>query len=276
MPSAAHLRKGGHGERVDDPQFQIRDTIRKKDLQKGSEHSTMRPAARSCAARTARCPRDASDVSTRLSTAERQRYRATSHRGEKILGVHSPPPRLRRRPSARGGRRGQEQAFRYAIGGHEEVLFDGIPPRLSVSMTDERRQYSQYWRLHRLWARNRALSRPDGRHDTERHHSRVHGAAAPHTPPLLMPDYRRHLQIFTARRFKFNSSPFPATATREAGGDGIELAYTLADGLGIAPYNLSMTVDRFAPRLSFFWGGRLEPLKILRLNCRHSPVRLKS
>ena len=56
---------------------------------------------------------------------------------------------------------------------------------------------------------------------------------------------------------KFNSISISGYHMQEAGATAdIELAYTLADGLEYirAGINAGMTVDQFAPRLSFFWG----------------------
>jgi len=56
---------------------------------------------------------------------------------------------------------------------------------------------------------------------------------------------------------KFNSISISGYHMQEAGATAdIELAYTLADGLEYlrAGVNAGMSVDQFAPRLSFFWG----------------------
>ncbi len=56
---------------------------------------------------------------------------------------------------------------------------------------------------------------------------------------------------------KFNSISISGYHMQEAGATAdIEMAYTLADGLEYirAGINAGMTVDEFAPRLSFFWG----------------------
>jgi methylmalonyl-CoA mutase len=56
---------------------------------------------------------------------------------------------------------------------------------------------------------------------------------------------------------KFNSISISGYHIQEAGGTAdIELAYTLADGLEYIRLGLSagMSIDSFAPRLSFFWG----------------------
>mgnify|MGYP003171633379 CR=1 FL=1 len=63
---------------------------------------------------------------------------------------------------------------------------------------------------------------------------------------------------YTAKKMpKFNSISISGYHMQEAGATAdIELAYTLADGLEYirAGINAGMTVDQFAPRLSFFWG----------------------
>ena len=64
---------------------------------------------------------------------------------------------------------------------------------------------------------------------------------------------------YTAKNMpKFNSISISGYHMQEAGATAdIELAYTLADGLEYirAGINAGMTVDQFAPRLSFFWGS---------------------
>ncbi len=63
---------------------------------------------------------------------------------------------------------------------------------------------------------------------------------------------------FTSKKMpKFNSISISGYHMQEAGATAdIELAYTLADGLEYIRTGLStgMTIDEFAPRLSFFWG----------------------
>ena len=63
---------------------------------------------------------------------------------------------------------------------------------------------------------------------------------------------------YTAKHMpRFNSISISGYHMQEAGASAdIELAYTLADGLEYARTGLKagMTIDEFAPRLSFFWG----------------------
>lgn len=63
---------------------------------------------------------------------------------------------------------------------------------------------------------------------------------------------------FTSKNMpKFNSISISGYHMQEAGATcDIEMAYTLADGLEYlrAGINAGMTIDQFAPRLSFFWG----------------------
>ncbi|CAM4602306.1 unnamed protein product [Leuciscus chuanchicus] len=56
---------------------------------------------------------------------------------------------------------------------------------------------------------------------------------------------------------KFNSISISGYHIQEAGADAIlELAYTIANGLEYCRTGLKagLTMDEFAPRLSFFWG----------------------
>ncbi len=70
---------------------------------------------------------------------------------------------------------------------------------------------------------------------------------------------------FTAKNMpKFNSISISGYHMQEAGATPeIELAYTLADGLEYVRTGLKsgMTIDEFAPRLSFFWGIGMDHFK---------------
>lgn len=77
-------------------------------------------------------------------------------------------------------------------------------------------------------------------------------------PPLHSMKIIADIFEFTSKNMpKFNSISISGYHMQEAGATGdIELAYTLADGLEYlrAGVNAGMSVDEFAPRLSFFWG----------------------
>ncbi|MBO7647134.1 MAG: methylmalonyl-CoA mutase [Bacteroidales bacterium] len=77
-------------------------------------------------------------------------------------------------------------------------------------------------------------------------------------PPLPSMKIIADIFEFTSKNMpKFNSISLSGYHMQEAGAtDDIELAYTLADGLEYlrAGVNAGMSVDDFAPRLSFFWG----------------------
>ena len=79
---------------------------------------------------------------------------------------------------------------------------------------------------------------------------------------------------YTAKNMpKFNSISISGYHMQEAGATAdIELAYTLADGLEYirAGINAGMTVDQFAPRLSFFWGVGMNGNR--QDACRKAPV----
>ena len=76
-------------------------------------------------------------------------------------------------------------------------------------------------------------------------------------PPLHSMKIIADIFAFTSKNMpKFNSISISGYHMQEAGAtDDIELAYTLADGLEYlrAGVNAGMSVDEFAPRLSFFW-----------------------
>lgn len=77
-------------------------------------------------------------------------------------------------------------------------------------------------------------------------------------PPLPSMKIIADIFEFTSRKMpKFNSISISGYHIQEAGATAdIELAYTLADGLEYlrAGINAGMSIDDFAPRLSFFWG----------------------
>ncbi|MDR2556638.1 MAG: methylmalonyl-CoA mutase [Bacteroidales bacterium] len=77
-------------------------------------------------------------------------------------------------------------------------------------------------------------------------------------PPLPSMKIIADIFEFTSKNMpKFNSISISGYHIQEAGATAdIELAYTLADGLEYlrAGINAGMSIDDFAPRLSFFWG----------------------
>lgn len=77
-------------------------------------------------------------------------------------------------------------------------------------------------------------------------------------PPEISMKIISDIFEFTSRNMpKFNSISISGYHMQEAGATAdIELAYTLADGLEYlrAGVNAGMDIDKFAPRLSFFWG----------------------
>ena len=63
---------------------------------------------------------------------------------------------------------------------------------------------------------------------------------------------------------KFNPISISGYHMHEAGANAeIELAYTLANGLEYVKKGIEvgLEIDDFAPRLSFFWGIRMNPMK---------------
>src|ERR1700687_2255057 len=76
-------------------------------------------------------------------------------------------------------------------------------------------------------------------------------------PPLPSMRIVADIFAFTAANMpKFNSISISGYHMQEAGATAdLELAYTLADGVEYvrAGLNAGLTIDRFAPRLSFFW-----------------------
>ena len=139
------------------------------------------------------------------------------------------------------------------------ILFAGIPlSRMSVSMTMNGAVLPVLALVHR---RRAGAGRADGiavGHHPERHPQGVHGAqhlylSARAPRCASSPTFSRSP---SAHMPKFNSISISGYHMQEAGAtQDLELAYTLADGVeylraGIAA---GLTVDQFAPRLSFFW-----------------------
>src|SRR5664279_333414 len=81
---------------------------------------------------------------------------------------------------------------------------------------------------------------------------------------------------YTSQRMpKFNSISISGYHIQEAGATAdLELAYTLADGVEYIRAGLAagLDIDKFAPRLSFFWGHRHELLHGGREAARRSPA----
>jgi methylmalonyl-CoA mutase len=75
-------------------------------------------------------------------------------------------------------------------------------------------------------------------------------------PAALDADHLGHLRLHLANMPKFNSISISGYHMQEAGATAdLELAYTLADGVEYARAGVAagMSIDTFAPRLSFFW-----------------------
>jgi len=92
------------------------------------------------------------------------------------------PPRLRLRPSPRGGRRGHGRCPYLHRRGHEDP-FQGHPSRQGVRVDDhERRRAARAGLLHRGRRGVRRGPSQAHRHDPERHPEGVHGAQHLHLP----------------------------------------------------------------------------------------------
>jgi methylmalonyl-CoA mutase len=138
------------------------------------------------------------------------------------------------------------------------TLFDGIPlDQMSVSMTMNG-AVLPILALYVVAARGtgRSAQRPDRDHP-ERHPQGVHGPQHLHLSARpLDADHRGHLRVDGGETPKFNSISISGYHMQEAGASAdLELAYTLADGIEYLKAGVAagMDVDRFAPRLSFFW-----------------------
>ena len=119
-------------------------------------------------------------------------------RTERSVGGLRPgnAPRLRRRPSARGGRRGQGRRVDLLGGGHEGALQRHSAGQ-DVGVDDhERRRAADPRLLHRDGPGAGLHARPAGRYDPERHPQGVHGAQHLYiSARVLDADHRRHLRV---------------------------------------------------------------------------------
>uniref|UniRef100_A0A4W6DDW4 Methylmalonyl-CoA mutase, mitochondrial n=1 Tax=Lates calcarifer TaxID=8187 RepID=A0A4W6DDW4_LATCA len=74
----------------------------------------------------------------------------------------------------------------------------------------------------------------------------------------ILKEFMVHIFAYTSKHMpKFNSISISGYHLQEAGADAIlEVAYTIANGLEYCRTGLKagLTIDEFAPRLSFFWG----------------------
>ncbi len=139
-----------------------------------------------------------------------------------------------------------------------KVLFNGIPARQDVGVDDhERRRAADPGVLHRGRSGAGLHARSAGRYDPERHPQGVHGAQYLYLSAEFSMRIIADIFEYTSKNMpKFNSISISGYHMQEAGATAdIEMAYTLADGLEYlrAGINAGMSVDAFAPRLSFFW-----------------------
>ena len=139
------------------------------------------------------------------------------------------------------------------------TLFSGIPlDQMSVSMTMNG-AVLPVLALYIVAAEEQGVPHDKlVRHDPERHPQRIHGAQHLHlsaravacaSSPTSSPTRPREMP-------KFNSISVSGYHMQEAGAtQDLELAYTLADGVEYvrAGIKAGLTVDQFAPRISFFW-----------------------
>ena len=140
------------------------------------------------------------------------------------------------------------------------TLFSGIPlDQMTVSMTMNG-AVLPIMALYIVAAEEQGVKPEQARrHDPERHPQRIHGAQHLHlsarrlrcaSSPTSSPTPRANMP-------KFNSISISGYHMQEAGAtQDLELAYTLADGVEYVRAGIAagLDVDRFAPRLSFFWG----------------------
>ena len=197
-----------------------------------------------------------------FSTAEQSNafYRANLAAGQKGLsvafdlathrGYDSDHPRVAGDVGMAGVAIDFDLRHAHAVPGHSARLDERVDD-------DERRGAAGARAVHR---RRRGAGRADGGavgHHPERHPQRIHGAQHLHLSPGASMRIVADIFAFTAKHMpKFNSISISGYHMQEAGAtQDLELAYTLADGVeylraGVAA---GMSVDQFAPRLSFFW-----------------------
>jgi methylmalonyl-CoA mutase len=140
------------------------------------------------------------------------------------------------------------------------TLFDGIPlDQMSVSMTMNGAVLPILALLHR---RGRGAGRAGGRSSPARSRTTSSRSSWSATPTSIRPRPRCGSSRTSSRTPREHAEVQLDLDLRlpHAGGRGdadLELAYTLADGLeylraGIAA---GLDIDKFAPRLSFFWAS---------------------
>jgi methylmalonyl-CoA mutase len=138
------------------------------------------------------------------------------------------------------------------------TLFDRIPlDQMSVSMTMNG-AVLPIMALYIVAAEEQGVSAGEtDRHHSERHSERVHGAQHLHLSAAASMRIISDIFAFTSQNMpKFNSISISGYHMQEAGATAdLELGYTLADGVEYARAGVAagLPIDRFAPRLSFFW-----------------------
>ncbi len=137
------------------------------------------------------------------------------------------------------------------------TLFEGIPlDRMSVSMTMNG-ACCRSWRSISSPARSRACRRINSRVPSRTTSSGIHGAEHLHLSAApIDADRLRHLCLHLGAHPKFNSISISGYHMQGGGATAdLELGYTLADGVEYVRAGIAagLDVDRFAPRLSFFF-----------------------
>ena len=140
-----------------------------------------------------------------------------------------------------------------------KILFDQIPLDQHVGVDDhERRGAAHHGVLHCGGRRaGRAAGKAERNHP-ERHPQRIHGAQHLHLSACASMRIVGDIFRYCATNMpKFNCISVSGYHMQEAGATAdLELAYTLADGLEYLRTGIKagLSVDDFAPRISFFWG----------------------
>ena len=173
-------------------------------------------------------------------------------------------PRLRRRPPARGGRRGQSRRVDLLGRGHEGTV-QRHSARQDVGVDDhERCRAAHPGILHRDGSGAGLHARPAGRYDPERHPQGVHGAQHLYiSARVLDADHRRHLRVHLEEHAQVQLDldlGVPHAGGRRHGRHRAGLHAGRRTGVPARRYQRRHV------------GGRLRPPPVVLLGNRHEPL----
>ena len=145
-------------------------------------------------------------------------------------------------------------------------LFDGIHLEQGFHLDDDQRDRGHLAvSLHRTERSSRARCQQAVRHDPERRAEGVHRARDLHLSASASDaHYHRYLRLRQQNVPEWNTISISGYHMREAGSTAVqEVAFTLANGITYvqAAIDAGLDVDKFAPRLSFFFNAHSDFLE---------------